>query len=271
MKEIECAFKGCKKIFKPKYKNQKYCSHSCSMENRKGIKRSEEIRIKIKKNRKIYKDEIRTCLNEDCLKTFICLPHSDRKYCSQSCANKKQIKTKKRNLKISKTMSGRTLSEKHKRNVAKSKIGKHFSKISKAKKKFWEDPDSRKSQIKSILKAAFKKFNDTEKKLFKFLQELFPGQFQFVGDGKFVIAGKCPDFVHVSEPLIIELFGDYWHSEEQTGLRESDHEQERKQIFESEGYKTLIIWEHELENEDQLKEKLIKFNNLLTISISMES
>jgi G:T-mismatch repair DNA endonuclease (very short patch repair protein) len=83
--------------------------------------------------------------------------------------------------------------------------------------------------------------------------------FQFTGDGKKIISGKCPDFVNEDKKLIIELFGDYWHSQAVTGVPEKQHEQERSNLFEEAGYKTLVIWEHELKDVNLLTQKMLNF------------
>jgi very-short-patch-repair endonuclease len=85
---------------------------------------------------------------------------------------------------------------------------------------------------------------------------VFSGEWEFVGDGKLIIAGKNPDFNHKVEKLLIELFGDYWHSEQVTRIPEDQHEHERIQLFENEGYQTLVIWEHELDDEERLVERI---------------
>ena len=54
--------------------------------------------------------------------------------------------------------------------------------------------------------------NKAEKYLELILENLYPGEWKFVGDGQVRISGKCPDFININgEKKIIELFGDYWH------------------------------------------------------------
>jgi very-short-patch-repair endonuclease len=101
--------------------------------------------------------------------------------------------------------------------------------------------------------------NKPETVLLGMLNNSFPGEWEFVGDGKLVIVGKNPDFAHKTDKRLIELFGDYWHSEQVTGIPEDQHEQERTQLFENEGYQTLIIWEHELKDEERLMEGIRKW------------
>lgn len=71
--------------------------------------------------------------------------------------------------------------------------------------------------------------------------------FKYVGDGKIWINGKNPDFINYNgEKQLIEIFGDYWHDKDDEAIR-SLH-------FLQYGFKTLILWEHEI---NQLSEKEI--------------
>ena len=61
---------------------------------------------------------------------------------------------------------------------------------------------------------------------------------------------------------LIELFGDYWHSKERTGIEPKEHERKRIEHFKQFGFDTLIIWEHELKDLNKVKNRIIQFNNL---------
>jgi very-short-patch-repair endonuclease len=111
----------------------------------------------------------------------------------------------------------------------------------------WQDPEYASKQHKAIHSSP----NKPEVFLQQFFDENFPDQVRFVGDGQLIITGKCPDFVHVSKPLLIELFGDYWHKPEEV--------EPRIKLFESQGYKTLVIWEHELKDIPKLILKIQGF------------
>lgn len=128
-------------------------------------------------------------------------------------------------------------------------------KNSQARKENWQKDE----YVFKQMKARHTSPNDSEKFLKDLLKGMFKDSWIFVGDGKLIIGGKCPDFIHVSKPLIIELFGSYWHSEERTGQTNEDHEQERIKHFKSYKYETLIVWEHELKNKSSLKTKVQKF------------
>jgi very-short-patch-repair endonuclease len=124
--------------------------------------------------------------------------------------------------------------------------------LSIARKKLWQIPDYQIAQKMARNMSP----NKSEILLGTILEKLFPDQFNFVGDYSLFIGGKCPDFVHVSKHLVIELFGDYWHGEERTSTSNEQHVQERIDHFARYGYEAVVVWEHELEDLNKLKKKL---------------
>lgn len=58
--------------------------------------------------------------------------------------------------------------------------------------------------------------------------------YQFVGNGGLWLGRRNPDFVHLSELRLIEIWGDYYHK----GQKPED----RVAYFEKFGYQTLVIW-----------------------------
>lgn len=132
-------------------------------------------------------------------------------------------------------------------------------KISKANKRCWQDPD----YVAKLMKTMHVCPNRQEQLLNGVLQELFPNQYKYTGDGQskdFIIGGKIPDFVHIKLLKIIEVYGDYWHSEKKTGKTRKEEEQRRITYFAKYGYQTLIVWECELKDMVILKVKLLNFN-----------
>jgi very-short-patch-repair endonuclease len=81
--------------------------------------------------------------------------------------------------------------------------------------------------------------------------------FKYVGDGQIWIGSKNPDFISLNEKKIIELFGDFWHTQKVRCFEETENG--RKEHFLKYGYKTLIIWEHELVNEKGVLNKIENF------------
>ena len=76
--------------------------------------------------------------------------------------------------------------------------------------------------------------------------------FNYVGDGHIWFRGENhsfnPDFLSKNPKHIIEVFGDYWHNREDAKIRDI----ERLKTYSKYGYKTLIIWEHELKELSEL-------------------
>jgi len=170
--------------------------------------------------------------------------------------------------KISK--KGKKFSENHKKHLSESHIGmtdRHHSTETKLKmsvvvKRKWQNIEYRKKMIKSIMSGATTSTpNKKEKQLLNILNNLFPNEYKFVGSGELIINGKVPDFVNTNgQKKIIELFGDYWHSEARVKKSKKKHEKERIDAFSPFGYQTLIIWEYELKNINVLTQKLGKFH-----------
>ena len=76
--------------------------------------------------------------------------------------------------------------------------------------------------------------------------------FRYVGDGRENIGNMCPDFIHTErEKKVLEVFGDYWH--------EGEEAQKRVRAFNQHGYECLIIWEHDLVNEEETLRKVEEF------------
>jgi hypothetical protein len=139
------------------------------------------------------------------------------------------------------------------------------ARIIKAQKKRWEDPELRKKAselhklrwknpefLNKMTIACDIKPNKPELALFQILEHLFPGDWIYTGDYTFWINGKNPDFTHCNgRKLVIELFGDYWHRD--------DNPEERASIFATSGYRTLVIWERELKNIHSLTTRIKQF------------
>lgn len=128
-------------------------------------------------------------------------------------------------------------------------------KTSRSMKKLWQDVEFKNKQMRKFFAGKKAKPNKPETSLLDILNELFPNEWKYVGDGQVIINGKCPDFINVNgQKKIIELFGDYWHR--------GQDPKDRADIFAPFGYKTLVIWQSELKNIMCVKDKIIMFHNL---------
>ena len=97
--------------------------------------------------------------------------------------------------------------------------------------------------------------NKKETILLEILDEFFPSKFVFVGNGKFWVDRYNPDFIDEKNKLIIEMYGDYWHNL----LFQINKDKDRLKMYSKYGYETLIVWEKELKNKDNLIHKLKGF------------
>lgn len=77
--------------------------------------------------------------------------------------------------------------------------------------------------------------------------------FLYVGNGYTFINGRNPDFIDFGKKQIIEVFGNYWHEKQEM--------EDRISHFAKYGYRTLIVWENELSNEDTV---ICKINDFIT-------
>ena len=82
--------------------------------------------------------------------------------------------------------------------------------------------------------------------------------YRYVGNGAVWFEGYNPDFINIDGAKgIIELFGDYWHTTKIKKWRET--EGGRIYHFAKFGFKTLVIWENELGDEEAVVKKIKKF------------
>jgi len=111
--------------------------------------------------------------------------------------------------------------------------------------KLWLDKSYRDKVLRDI------KPNNPEKILIKLLDKT---NFRYVGNYRFWINKFNPDFIDRKNKKIIELFGDYWHR----NTKQKD--KIRLKVYKKNGYKTLIIWQHELKDLNKVINKIKKFN-----------
>jgi len=155
-------------------------------------------------------------------------------------------------------------SKEHRENHANAMKGRTFTEEGRAKLKIVRKKDmskpERRDQIRNTLKEKWKNENfahfmfniqrkekgklkpsNPEQYLLEILDSFWPSLWKYTGDGSLWINGKNPDFIcNNGKKLIIELFGDYWHR--------GQDPKDREAIFSPFGYKTLVIWEHELKD-----------------------
>jgi len=117
----------------------------------------------------------------------------------------------------------------------------------------------------SILKNPTKK-SSSEDKLDDILQSEFQGEFLYTGNGAegVQIGFRVPDFININgKKKIIELFGCWWHGCKRCfpNKKRKDHKYDNV-IFDDYnkfGFDCLVIWEHEMNDVNALKDKIRTF------------
>lgn len=160
----------------------------------------------------------------------------------------------------------------------KVKTGKRFSKQVKAlwddpvykeekvrkhgalQKRLWSNPEYRDKQSKIMRIGCEARPTKPEIVVIDILNKLYPSEWKYVGDGEIIIEGKNPDIINVNgKKAIIEVFGTYWHSMEVRKECPLIHELSRIDLYTKYGYKTLVLWQHELKDEGSAVKKIKEF------------
>ena len=121
-------------------------------------------------------------------------------------------------------------------------------------KEKWKDPKYVEKLFKSLSKSLSKRPNKPETVIINLLK-INNLPFVYTGDGSKIIDRFNPDFIHKTKKLIIEVNGDYWHN-----LPNVIEKDKRKYLtYTKYGYKTLVIWGHELLNKTKVLNKIKNF------------
>lgn len=110
---------------------------------------------------------------------------------------------------------------------------------SRSSRELWSDPRWRERQTRLIAVGVGSNsfFSGLERDLSDII-ESFSLPFRH-NDRLLTIGGKYPDFYALDKPLLVEVFGNYWHN--------GEDEEFRRGFFSAHGYKTLVIWESYME------------------------
>lgn len=137
------------------------------------------------------------------------------------------------------------------RGVFKSSV--YRAKQAEISRRLWTEDKQRKMVL-----GQQRKPNKPENIVLNILNNHFPNEWLYTGDGTFIINGLNPDFINVNgEKLIIEVFGDYWHTKKIRRYNET--EKGRKEAYQKYGYDTLVVWESETKNLGLLLDKITNF------------
>jgi hypothetical protein len=136
-----------------------------------------------------------------------------------------------------------------------------------ASKENWKNPEIRDKRIRAIFSANHKSPNKKELFLDVIIQETIPNSYCYTGDGKklVVINGRVPDWTNTNgQKKVINFNGLYWHlwkkQKTDSNLTKEQVENAEKLPYNTFGYGVLFIWEDELNDLNNLKNKLIDFD-----------
>jgi hypothetical protein len=185
-------------------------------------------------------------------------------------ANKNRVITQETRDKLSKASKGCKRSEEFCKNLSIRNKGKKLSKEHVKKlsnywkehrdecvergKKSWQDPEKVKIMVSKMRLAKQQRPNNLEASVMEMLHKHFPDEWEYSGNGGLVLGRCCPDFVrNHGHNQVIEIYGDYWHR--------GENPQDRVDLFDTYGYKTLVIWENEVHSmsEEEFVKLVFKF------------
>jgi len=127
--------------------------------------------------------------------------------------------------------------------------GKHYSgggTTPEAARRLWDDPE----YVQMMMRARKARPNKTEKYLDTLLQQNFPGEWRYTGDGRdgTTIGRHIPDFLNVNgRKAVIELFGERWHSPlANPSIEWNRTAEETIKHYRKYGMSCIIVWDSEL-------------------------
>jgi len=242
------ACEQCGKPFKPIRKTHKFCSYSCSNKNRwNNPEYKERVSKSISKTKKdlFSKGELispyfyiknkeewkRNVAENNGLKNGGTPWNKGKRYSRKSPNHH---------------LRGKTYEEVYGQDKAKKLKEDHSKTMSKIAS---SDPN----WIKHVFDNVERRPTTPEQEFIKICEKhCLP--FKYVGDGSFWINGFNPDFIENNgEKICIEIFGRYWHDPNNKNIPTSSYYKNRQKIFDKAGWKCLIFWEDELDDENIFK------------------
>lgn len=110
-------------------------------------------------------------------------------------------------------------------------------------KLMWKNPNYRNRVVSAIIKGNQTKPTKPELRLMEIIEDCDLPFIYNGNQGSLIVDGFCPDFISWGGyRCLIEVYGDYWHQNDTRNIEE---------IYRKHGYKTLILWEHEILREPE--------------------
>jgi len=109
------------------------------------------------------------------------------------------------------------------------------------------------------LRAARKIRPTSIERKFQGIVERYNLPYEYVGDLRCFIAGRCPDFIDRARHRVVEVFGRWWHDPQagNPNYRVDNSEEATVEHFEKYGWTCIVIWEEMLADEPALLQKVV--------------
>lgn len=218
-------------------RRRKYCSPACVATGMKGHGFSAETleRMRQAKLGKPQTEEHR----RNNAKAQLGKKRTDEARARMSTVQKGRVKSTEHRLKLSAARKGVSRSapptEATRQKLSKSVKAAYENGLREKRRSWakarWQDPERARAWATSM----FRKPSGPERRAAARLGD----QWRYTGNGVFWIEGMNPDFMHITEPRVIEIFGRYWHR--------NDNPQDRIDRFAAAGYECQVIWEDQIE------------------------
>lgn len=170
--------------------------------------------------------------------------------------------TEERKVNIGKGRRGILASDETKRKLSIVRKGRAVSEATKKKmREVWSKgtPEYVEARLRALL--TLPSPNKMESSLMELLEDMYPSEWKFVGDGTVFINGKCPDYININgQKKIIELWGDFWHKDQ--------NPQDRINVFKPFGFDTLVIWGSELGDIEKTSSRIREFHKSKGVAVA---
>lgn len=118
------------------------------------------------------------------------------------------------------------------------------TRVGEASRQHWQSPEYREKVVRAALAGTYQRPTEPEARVLDIIGD-YGLPYEYNGNGSNCIVGtKVPDFIGKEARVVIEVFGDYWHSEK----FDKPTEDELVNYYRSLSYHCLILWESELTN-----------------------
>lgn len=119
--------------------------------------------------------------------------------------------------------------------------------VDKSKEHHWSKSKEKERVMMKLLKSLMRTPTNFEKKLMNILNQNFPNEWKYTGDGSFLIGYKNPDFINCNgKKICIEVFHNYFKIREYGSAK--NYIEQRSKHFAKYGYTTIFFDESEYNN-----------------------